>query len=59
MDNVRSDWVGPVDKCCMKPYALDKNVSKRLWDVSEKAAGFLLEDINDINYEINRSKIKP
>ena len=36
----RSYWVGPVGECKLKPHAVDKAVSKRLWEVSEKAAGF-------------------
>ncbi|MCH4890994.1 SDR family oxidoreductase [Acidaminobacter sp. JC074] len=35
----RSNWVGPVGNCGIKAHALDKNVSKRLWDLSEKATG--------------------
>lgn len=34
------DWVGPVGDCVIAPHAVDKAVSKRLWDVSEKAIGF-------------------
>jgi len=35
----RSNWVGPVGNCGIKPHALDKKVSKRLWEVSEEATG--------------------
>lgn len=35
----RSNWVGPVGNCGIKAHALDKKVSKRLWEVSEKATG--------------------
>ncbi|AKB85249.1 SDR family oxidoreductase [Methanococcoides methylutens] len=33
----RSYWVGPVGECKLEPHAVDKKVSKRLWEVSEKA----------------------
>jgi NAD(P)-dependent dehydrogenase (short-subunit alcohol dehydrogenase family) len=36
----RSYWTGPVGKCKLEPHAVDKAVSKKLWDVSEKATGF-------------------
>lgn len=35
----RSYWVGPVGECELKPHAVDKTVSKKLWNVSEKATG--------------------
>ncbi len=35
----RSYWVGPVGECKLEPHAKDKKVSKRLWEVSEKATG--------------------
>ncbi|ANU23056.1 SDR family NAD(P)-dependent oxidoreductase [Planococcus donghaensis] len=35
----RANWVGPVGNCGIKAHALDKKVSKRLWEVSEKATG--------------------
>lgn len=35
----RSNWVGPVGDCGIKDHALDKKVSKRLWEVSERATG--------------------
>lgn len=35
----RSNWVGPVGNCGIKAHALDKTVSKKLWQVSEKATG--------------------
>lgn len=36
----RSYWTGPVGECELKPHAVDKAVSKKLWEVSEKATGF-------------------
>lgn len=33
----RSNWVGPVGEQELKPHAVDKKVSKKLWEVSEKA----------------------
>lgn len=36
----RSNWVGPVGAHRIEPHAKDKNVSKRLWEVSEEATGF-------------------
>ncbi|MBI9103203.1 MAG: SDR family oxidoreductase [Spirochaetales bacterium] len=35
----RSNWVGPVGEHKIEPHAKDKAVSKRLWEVSEKATG--------------------
>jgi len=35
----RSQWVGPVGDCIIKPHALDKEVAERLWEVSEEATG--------------------
>lgn len=35
----RSNWVGPVGAHELKPHAKDKDVSKRLWDLSEKETG--------------------
>ncbi|MDC7226966.1 MAG: SDR family oxidoreductase [Spirochaetales bacterium] len=35
----RSYWVGPVGECELKSHAKDKAVSKRLWEVTEKATG--------------------
>jgi len=35
----RSNWVGPVGEHKIKPHAKDKEVSKRLWELSEKATG--------------------
>lgn len=32
----RSYWVGPVGECKLEPHAVDKSVSKKLWDLSEK-----------------------
>ncbi len=36
----RSNWVGPVGALKLEPHAKDKTVSKKLWEVSEKATGF-------------------
>lgn len=36
----RSYWTGPVGECELESHAVDKAVSKKLWDVSEKATGF-------------------
>lgn len=33
----RSNWVGPVGAHHIEAHAKDKEVSKRLWEVSEKA----------------------
>lgn len=33
-------FVGPVGNCGIEPHALNKTVSKKLWDASEKATGF-------------------
>jgi NAD(P)-dependent dehydrogenase (short-subunit alcohol dehydrogenase family) len=38
----RSNWTGPVGECELEPHAVDKAVSKKLWDVSEKAIGVSL-----------------
>ncbi len=35
----RSNWVGPVGEHKLEPHARDKKVSKRLWELSEKATG--------------------
>jgi len=35
----RGYFKGPVGKCKLEPHAVDKVVSKRLWEVSEKAIG--------------------
>jgi NAD(P)-dependent dehydrogenase (short-subunit alcohol dehydrogenase family) len=35
----RSYWTGPVGGCKLESHAVDKAVSKKLWDVSEKATG--------------------
>ena len=35
----RSYWTGPVGECKLESHAVDKAVSKKLWDVSEKATG--------------------
>ena len=35
----RSYWTGPVGECVLEPHAVDKAVSKKLWEVSEKATG--------------------
>jgi NAD(P)-dependent dehydrogenase (short-subunit alcohol dehydrogenase family) len=34
------EMVGPVGKGTLEPYAVEKHVISRLWDVSEKATGF-------------------
>ncbi len=36
----RGYWVGPVGECDLKPHAVEKTVSEKLWDVSEEATGF-------------------
>ena len=36
----RNEWVGPVGKGTLEPFAYDKAVMQRLWAVSEKATGF-------------------
>ena len=36
----RSNWVGPVGAHHIEPHAKDKEVSKRLWEVSEQATSF-------------------
>lgn len=36
----RSYWTGPVGECKLEAHAVDKAVSEKLWDVSEKATGF-------------------
>lgn len=33
-------FTGPVGECELAPHAIDKAVSKKLWDVSEEAVGF-------------------
>lgn len=35
----RSNWTGPVGAHPIEPHAKDKEVARRLWDVSEKAIG--------------------
>lgn len=35
----RSNWTGPVGEHKLEPHAVDKEVSKRLWEESEKATG--------------------
>jgi len=35
----RANWVGPVGDCGIKPHAVDKVVSKKLWELSEKVTG--------------------
>lgn len=35
----RNDWVGPVGKGTLEPFAYDKAVMERLWDLSEKETG--------------------
>ncbi len=36
----RNNRTGPVGKCELESHAVDKAVSEKLWDVSEKATGF-------------------
>ena len=36
----RMEWVGPVGKGTLEPYAYDKDVMARLWDRSEQETGF-------------------
>ena len=35
----RSNWVGPVGSHDIKPHAKDKEVAKRLWNLSEELTG--------------------
>ncbi|MBB3696459.1 SDR family NAD(P)-dependent oxidoreductase [Flammeovirga yaeyamensis] len=39
----RSNWVGPVGAHHIEPHAKDKEVSKRLWELSEKETGVKFE----------------
>ena len=36
----RNEWVGPVGKGTLEPYAHEKSTMQRLWEVSEEATGF-------------------
>ena len=36
----RNEWVGPVGKGTLEPYAYEKPVMERLWALSEKEVGF-------------------
>ena len=36
----RNEWVGPVGKGTLEPFAYDKLVMERLWDLSERETGF-------------------
>lgn len=36
----RNEWVGPVGKGTLEPYAYDKETMERLWDLSETETGF-------------------
>jgi len=36
----RSEWVGPVGTGTLEPYAYDKAVMERLWELSEEETGF-------------------
>ena len=36
----RNEWVGPVGKGTLEPFAYDKPVMERLWNLSEKETGF-------------------
>lgn len=35
----RNYWTGPVGECKLEPFAKDRSVAEKLWDVSEKATG--------------------
>jgi len=35
----RGYWVGPVGRCDLKPHALDRDVAKKLWRISEEKTG--------------------
>ena len=39
----RNEWVGPVSKGTLEPFAYEKPVMERLWEVSEKATGYTWE----------------
>ena len=36
----RNEWVGPVGKGTLEPFAYDKSVMERLWSLSERETGF-------------------
>jgi NAD(P)-dependent dehydrogenase (short-subunit alcohol dehydrogenase family) len=36
----RNEWVGPVGKGTLEPFAYEKPVMERLWELSEQATGF-------------------
>ncbi|WP_040493125.1 SDR family oxidoreductase [Ilumatobacter nonamiensis] len=36
----RNEWVGPVGKGTLEPFAYDKATTERLWELSEKETGF-------------------
>jgi NAD(P)-dependent dehydrogenase (short-subunit alcohol dehydrogenase family) len=36
----RNEWVGPVGKGTLEPFAYDKEVMERLWDLSEEETGW-------------------
>ncbi len=36
----RNEWVGPVGKGTLEPFAYEKSVMQRLWSLSEREAGF-------------------
>lgn len=35
----RMNWVGPVGACDMEPFVLDRDIARRLWEVSEAETG--------------------
>ena len=35
----RSNWVGPIGSHELKPQAKDKEIAKKLWEVTEEATG--------------------
>ena len=37
---VRNEWVGPVGKRTLEPFAHEKPVMARLWSLSENETGF-------------------
>ncbi len=39
----RNEWVGPVGKGTLEPFAYDKQVMQRLWELSENETGFRWE----------------
>ncbi|NND03555.1 MAG: oxidoreductase, partial [Acidimicrobiia bacterium] len=39
----RNEWVGPVGKGTLEPFAYEKPVMERLWELSEKETGYTWE----------------